>query len=89
LSPEPSCYRHRPAIGRSSSPDFWNSNVERWTSVAGTALAKRLGVPGDYVHVSPVQILEQPDSIRQVMPMRNRANNGGLAADEEISTEFL
>jgi glucoamylase len=26
--------------------DFWNSNIERWTSVADTPLAQRLGVKG-------------------------------------------
>ena len=37
--------------------DFWNNNIERWTAVTGTALAKRLGVSGYYVLVLPVQIL--------------------------------
>ena len=41
------------------------------------ALAKRLGVPGYYVRVLPVQILERPDVIRQVMPIRNRGDHGG------------
>jgi glucoamylase len=69
--------------------DFWNSNIERWTSVVGTALAKRLGVPGYYVRVLPAQILEHPDIIRQIMPIRNRADDGGVPADEAIGTEFL
>jgi glucoamylase len=69
--------------------DFWNSNIERWTSVAGTALATRLEVPGYYVRVSPAQILERPDIIRRVMPIRNRDNDGVVPADEAIGTEFL
>jgi glucoamylase len=69
--------------------DFWNSNIERWTSVAGTALAKRLAVPGYYVRVLPLQILERPDIIRQVMPIRNRSDHVGVPADEAIGTEFL
>jgi glucoamylase len=69
--------------------DFWNSNVERWTSVAGTALAKRLGVSGYYVRVSPAQVLEGSDIIRQVMPIRNRGGHGGVPAEEAIGTEFL
>jgi len=68
--------------------DFWNSNIERWTSVADTALAKRLGVSGYYVRVLPVQILEGPDFILQVMPIHNRADDG-VPADEAIGTEFL
>jgi glucoamylase len=39
--------------------DFWNSNVERWTSVSGTALAKRLNVSGYYVLVLPAQVIDQ------------------------------
>jgi glucoamylase len=69
--------------------DFWNSNIERWTSVAGTALAKRLAVPGYYVRVLPLQILERPDIIRQVMPIRNRSDHVGVPADDAIGTEFL
>jgi glucoamylase len=69
--------------------DFWNSKVERWTSVAGTALAKRLGVSGYYVRVSPAQVLEGSDIIRQVMPIRNRGGHGGVPAEEAIGTEFL
>ena len=70
--------------------DFWNSNVERWTSVAGTALAKRLGVLGYYVRVLPPQILERRDDIiHQVLPIHNRADGDGVPADEAIGTEFL
>jgi hypothetical protein len=36
--------------------DFWNSNIERWTSVSGTPLAKQLGVSGYYVPVLPEQV---------------------------------
>jgi hypothetical protein len=70
--------------------DFWNSNVERWTSVAATALAKRLGVPGYYVRALPPQILERRDDIiHQVLPIHNRADGDGVPADEAIGTEFL
>jgi glucoamylase len=69
--------------------DFWNNNIERWTSVSGTALAKRLGVSGYYVLVLPAQILERPEIFQQVVPIRNRAQGGGVPADELVSTEFL
>ena len=36
-----------------------------------------------------LKILERPDIIRQIMPIRNRADDGGLPADEAIGTEFL
>src|SRR5271166_114473 len=69
--------------------DFWNSNVERWTSVSGTALAKRLGVSGYYVLVLPVQIIERPEIFHQVVPIHNRAEGSGVPADELVGTEFL
>jgi glucoamylase len=69
--------------------DFWNSNIEPWTSVSGTPLAKRLGVRGYYVLVLPVQILERPEISHQVVPIHNRAAGAGVPGDELVSTEFL
>ncbi len=65
--------------------DFWNRNIERWTSVTGTALAERLGVPGYYVRALPVEILERPTIARQIAPIGTGAEHG----DEQIGTEFL
>src|SRR6266446_1693549 len=69
--------------------DFWNSNIERWTSVTGTELAEQLGVSGYYVLVLPVQILERPEISHQVVPIHNRAEGGGFPGDELVGTEFL
>jgi glucoamylase len=70
--------------------DFWNSNIERWTSVSGTPLAARLGVAGYYVLVLPAQALERrPDIFRQVIPIHNRADHAAVRADELVGTEFL
>jgi glucoamylase len=69
--------------------DFWNSNIEPWTSVSGTPLAKRLGARGYYVLVLPVQILERPEISHQVIPIHNRAAGAGVPGDELVSTEFL
>jgi glucoamylase len=69
--------------------DFWNSNIERWTAVTGTALAERLGVSGYYVLVLPVQILARRESFHQVVPIHNRAEGGGVPGDELVGTEFL
>jgi glucoamylase len=56
--------------------DFWNANIERWTSVSGTPLAQRLGVSGYYVLVLPVQILERPEIFHQVVPIHNPRRRG-------------
>ncbi len=70
--------------------DFWNGNIERWTSVADTPLARRLGVAGYYVLVLPAQAIERrPDIFRQVIPIHNRADNAAVRADELVGTEFL
>ena len=69
--------------------DFWNSNIERWTAVTGTALAARLGVSGYYVRVAPVHVINDPGVLRHVVPIRNRIDDPSLPADELIGTEFL
>ena len=69
--------------------DFWNSNIEHWTSVSGTALAKRLGVSGYYVLVLPAQIVDRPEIFHQVVPIHNRTQGAGIPGDELVSTEFL
>jgi glucoamylase len=48
--------------------DFWNSNIEHWTSVSGTPLAQRLGVSGYYVLVLPAQILERAGDLSSSDP---------------------
>jgi endonuclease/exonuclease/phosphatase (EEP) superfamily protein YafD len=55
---------------------------ERWTSVADTPLAQRLGVKGYYVLVLPSQVLARRDILRQVnrIPTYNVSGiNGRLA----------
>ncbi len=69
--------------------DFWNANIERWTSVSETPLAFRLGVKGYYVLVLPGQVLERPDILREVIPIHNRTDNVAVRADELVGTEFL
>ena len=69
--------------------DFWNANIERWTSVSGTPLARRLGVGSYYVLVMPGRVLEQRDIWRAVVPIHNRPTNEQVRADEVVGTEFL
>lgn len=69
--------------------DFWNSNIERWTSVSDTPLAQRLGVKGYYVLVLPGRALEHRDIFRAIIPIHNRPGNERVRADELVGTEFL
>ena len=69
--------------------DFWNSNIERWTSVSDTPLAHRLAVTGYYVLVLPEQTLERRDILHAVVPIHNRPGNERVRGDELVGTEFL
>jgi glucoamylase len=69
--------------------DFWNSNIENWTSIADTPLAQQLQVSGYYVRVAPPQIVQDHGELRHVVPIRNRVGEVDIEADEEIGTEFL
>ncbi len=69
--------------------DFWNSNIEAWTAAQNTPLAARCGVKGYYVRVSPPQILDDPGTLRHVIPIRNCPGDVEIPAREEIGTEFL
>jgi glucoamylase len=69
--------------------DFWNSRLESWTAVHGTALAKRLGVDGYYVRLAPAEVLSNPQSLQSVLTLKNRWYHAEVPADEEISIDFL
>ena len=69
--------------------DFWNANVESWTSIKGTAMARRLGVEGYYVRVAPIDVLSDPSSLQRVTEIKNRDPERSVPADEEVSVDFL
>lgn len=69
--------------------DYWNANIEQWTSVTDTDLQKKHHVRGYYVRVSPVQTLADNHSLKHILPIKNRIADPGLAAQEQIGTEFL
>jgi glucoamylase len=52
--------------------DLWNSQIERWTYVAGTPLAAKLGVDGYYVRIAPPQIADAAASAQGFVPIKNR-----------------
>jgi glucoamylase len=70
--------------------DFWNAQIETWSTVTGGPLAERFGVPGYYVRVTPRRILTDPDASHEPIPIRNRGTDlREIQAAEEIGTEFL
>jgi glucoamylase len=69
--------------------DFWNANLERWTVVHDTPLAKRFGIAGYYIRVAPSDVFRNEQSVREVLQIKNRSDTGLVRADEEVSIDFL
>jgi glucoamylase len=69
--------------------DFWNEQIEAWMTVGDTGLARQYGIAGYYIRVAPPAIVTDPGASSAVVPIRNRQDDPGLRADEQIGTEFL
>jgi glucoamylase len=73
-----------------SVADYWNAQLEEWTSVCDTALARLYAVPGYYVRVAPSVALTEdrcrPDS---VLPIRNLQVDPGLTVSAQVALDFL
>ncbi len=70
--------------------DYWNAQLEEWTAVRDTPLARRYEVPGYYVRVAPAAALTEdrcrPES---VLPIRNLQVDPGLPASAQVAVDFL
>jgi glucoamylase len=69
--------------------DYWNSRIEDWTAVSSTALARRLNVPGYYVRTEPARALIDEEAMHEALPIKNRLQDPGLSAEEQVGTDFL
>lgn len=52
--------------------DAWNDNVERWTYVSDTDLARQLKVDGYYVRIAPVDVCDAASPARGFVAIKNR-----------------
>ena len=52
--------------------DTWNANIERWTYVTNTDLARQLGVEGYYVRIAPPEVAECASPVAGFVPIKNR-----------------
>jgi glucoamylase len=52
--------------------DLWNSNIEKWTYVTDTDLARRVGVEGYYVRISSPNRTEIDPNDNDIIPIINR-----------------
>jgi len=81
-----------PADGRELAlafADYWNAQLESWTSVgADMPLARLYEVPGYYVRVTPAQKLvdHRADG---VLPIRNLQKDPSLPASAQVGVDFL
>jgi glucoamylase len=52
--------------------DVWNDGIERWTYAANTDLARRFGVRGYYVRITPADISDGRSPLQGFVPIKNR-----------------
>lgn len=69
--------------------DNWNAQLETWTYVRDTALARRLGVDGYYIRTAPEDTLVHEGAQSEHILIKNRACDPDLPAAEQIATDFL
>jgi len=69
--------------------DYWNSRIEDWTAVYGTPLAQRHDVKGYYVRTEPRRALIDEEAMHETLPIKNRLQDPGLKAEEQIGNDFL
>jgi glucoamylase len=66
--------------------DYWNVQIEDWTAVYGTALARRIGVHGYYIRNAPSEL---PRALLEVLTIKNREHDPKLTAEEQVGVDFL
>jgi glucoamylase len=69
--------------------DYWSACIEDWTCVRGTRLARECGVQGYYVRVAPPPGSSGRPDLDLVLPIKNRACDPGIPANEQVATDFL
>lgn len=70
--------------------DDWNANLESWCWTENTALSHRLDVPGYYMRSAPSEVLAHQEGAKhEDLTIKNRRTDCGLAADEQLATDFL
>jgi glucoamylase len=69
--------------------DYWNASIEDWTCVRDTPLARSSGVEGYYVRIAPPAVASGGEGLKYVLPIKNRARDPDLPADEQVATDFL
>jgi glucoamylase len=69
--------------------DFWNANLENWMQVADTRLSQEIGVDNYCIHVAPAEVLNDRNSLKNLLKLRNQHISRETPSDEEVSNDFL
>ena len=70
--------------------DYWNAQLEEWTSVCDMPLARLYGVRGYYVRVAPRESLSGDRAApNRVLPIRNLQVDPNLPVSAQVSVDFL
>lgn len=78
------------AVYLRQTADAWNASIERWTYVAGTDLAKQLGVEGYYVRIASPEVVEAALPAKGFVPIKNRSSRqSNRPSDHVISPDAL
>ncbi|MGA9184036.1 MAG: glucan 1,4-alpha-glucosidase [Candidatus Acidiferrales bacterium] len=68
--------------------DIWNAQIDRWTYVTGTDLAKKVGVAGYYVRIAPPDVLQTGSLTNVSVKIKNR-DGLELPASAVVSPDAL
>lgn len=70
--------------------DLWNSRIEAWTYVTGTALARKVGVEGYYIRIAPPETADASSPAGGFVPIKNRPpGDSELPMAQVISPDAL
>jgi glucoamylase len=80
--------RPEPAEFLRQVADTWNDNIERWTYAVNSDLAKKIGVEGYYVRITPLDEEGAASPLLGFVPIKNRAISNAPAV-EIVSPDAL
>ena len=69
--------------------DYWNARLDDWTAVRDSALDRRHGLHGHYLRGTPPEALLDDAVLARAAPIKNRREDPGLSASEQVGGDFL
>ena len=69
--------------------DDWNARLDDWTCARGTAFGAAQGVDAYYLRIAPPSDYGAGDALGRILPIKNRACDPAIPAEQQIATDFL